>query len=995
MHSTHSNRMFKKSNIFHLVQRLYTIHWISHNILIISYLLLYSLWLLITFASSDVWCSTFYPFGTAVRDLSLRRVDDSFESISIMFDFPFFGNIYRQLFISTNGIITFGGGTSVYVPRPFPLSDLQGVAAYWTDSDPSRGGNIFYRKEFSPNILKQITDDVRSRFVQHSGFSSSWALVVTFSNVSAFGCGTGNGCTSACSAVVNHQTILTSDGINSFAIFLYNRLDYTAGVASCSAYAQIGFNAGDGKRFYLVPSSNTPNIPNVALADSNVGIPSKWMFSIGEDISGVCNIQGLLAINPRKVFYFGNQDILITGPCFTANETRLTVYFDHVPVNCEVLGGFQMNCSVPLLDRTGRISVVFHYQNMIFNSFLISTGLEDDLLTDAVITTVETDPDAKFTMRWNPALLGNLTSLTIRGYQVDISIDSNGNVETVKNTAVVYTDISNIGQAELTPNIYPRSRRSSGGQLIRQMMLLVGRTTVSVPVLVGFGLSQLYCSTWYSLQPSQQDMKKIVDEVARRSPCPPGVSPDFPTQMPNFKIDDSCNPNNPGMCNFFHRGAKGCYRSTNNADGHASQCCYNDRNELIIGPPGGGTLDWVDSDESRSGHFKSDVLPYIACCKLSVVDQCDKYYEKRPSIDSWYYVPPRPVWANGDPHFITMDGTAYNFNPVGEFIYLKSRADEVQARISQYTSSSGRQAQACYFSAFAIKSNSSETIQVELNALQTFTIKASGELLTLDQGSLNFGNIYLNLVDQGTISVQTKTGINLEISIISRMLHLIISIPEEFKGTVSGLVGNWDDNPENDLMLPDGAWIPRNSSNRDVHFNFGMKWSTTNQTSLFSYSDGLTWRDYQDASFLPSFSVPPANPACGNNTACLYDVFVTGDRNVGLSNIAIQNRTREIVSLYDQISTTCSSQVSVSNADVSVNNDTSSPGSLHYTIRCYSGFQLVGSGDVTCTSGNYSAPFGVCDRATTTTGSTAVAFVEHEILIRIDVCLNYYQDLMW
>ena len=437
--------------------------------------------------------------------------------------------------------------------------------------------------------------------------------------------------------------------------------------------------------------------------------------------------------------------------------------------------------------------------------------------------------------------------------------------------------------------------------------------------------------------------------------------------MPNFKIDGSCNPNNLLGCSTFHPGAKGCYRSTNNADGHASQCCYNDRNELIIGPPGGGTLDWVDSDTDLTNHFISDVLPYFICCRFS--NLCDLYYEKRPSIDSRNFIRPRPVRANGDPHFITMDGTTYDFNPVGEFIYLKSRTDEVQARISQYTSSSGRQAQACYFSAFAIKSNSSETIQVELNALQTFTIKVNGKLLTSDQGSWNLDNIYLNLINQKTLSVQTKTGINLEIMILSRMLHLIISIPQDLKGTLSGLVGNWDDNPENDLMLPDGTWIPRNSSNRDIHYNFGMKWSTTNVTSLFTYPNGLAWNDYQVSFFTPDFTDPPPNPLCGSDTACLYDVFVTGDQSVGLSNIAIQNRTQEIVSLYDRISTTCSSQISVLNADVTFTNGTGSPlGSFLYSIRCHYGFQLIGGGEVTCTSGSYSAPFGTCERLSSSSG---------------------------
>ena len=44
-------------------------------------------------------------------------------------------------------------------------------------------------------------------------------------------------------------------------------------------HAQIGFNAGDGLRYYLVPNSNSASINSTALSTSNVGIPGKWMFS--------------------------------------------------------------------------------------------------------------------------------------------------------------------------------------------------------------------------------------------------------------------------------------------------------------------------------------------------------------------------------------------------------------------------------------------------------------------------------------------------------------------------------------------------------------------------------------------------------------------------------------------------------------------------------------------------------------------------------------------
>ena len=454
----------------------------------------------------------------------------------------------------------------------------------------------------------------------------------------------------------------------------------------------------------------------------------------------------------------------------------------------------------------------------------------------------------------------------------------------------------NTGQVNLMPVTF---QGSSGTGLFRQMALLIHQHIARFHIVVSAGIAESFCRSWYKSQPSQQNITNIIDEVSRRSPCPPTIFPITLNQMTNFKIDSSCNPANPRLSEFFHPSANVCYRSTNNGGGYVAQCCYNSDNRLILGLPGGGTILWVDSDIGVFGHFLSDVSPYIACCKLSSL--CSLYYEKRPSIDSRFYVPPRPIQTGGDPHFNTLDGTFYDFNPIGEFIYFKGEGDEIQARISQYLSSTGQRVDACYFSAFAFKSNQSDSIQVELNALQTFTVNVNGVIILLNQGSWNLNNIHLFLANNATLYVHLGTGINFQIFILSRLLQLIISVPNSLKGKVAGLIGNWDDNPENDVMLPDGTWIPGNSSNRDFYFKFGMKWSTTNESSLFFYPDGLIWNDFQNLSFIPSFVIPPPNPVCRNNSACLYDIYVTGDEDVGLSNIVIQNRTEQIVSLFDSM----------------------------------------------------------------------------------------------
>ena len=67
------------------------------------------------------------------------------------------------------------------------------------------------------------------------------------------------------------------------------------------------------------------------------------------------------------------------------------------------------------------------------------------------------------------------------------------------------------------------------------------------------------------------------------------------------------------------------------------QCCYNG-DSLVVGPPGGGTVDVVSPEKSYLDHFRRDVLPWFYCCKLS--KNCGKYYERRPSDDGSRYVSP-------------------------------------------------------------------------------------------------------------------------------------------------------------------------------------------------------------------------------------------------------------------------------------------------------------------------------------------------------------------
>ena len=74
--------------------------------------------------------------------------------------------------------------------------------------------------------------------------------------------------------------------------------------------------------------------------------------------------------------------------------------------------------------------------------------------------------------------------------------------------------------------------------------------------------------------------------------------------------------------------------------GSGQQCCYDGSGNIIVGPPGGGTVDQVSPDVSTTEHFFRDVLPFWLCCKAGIFSNCGNYYRSRPSDDCSRFVPP-------------------------------------------------------------------------------------------------------------------------------------------------------------------------------------------------------------------------------------------------------------------------------------------------------------------------------------------------------------------
>ena len=99
-------------------------------------------------------------------------------------------------------------------------------------------------------------------------------------------------------------------------------------------------------------------------------------------------------------------------------------------------------------------------------------------------------------------------------------------------------------------------------------------------------------------------------------------------------------------------------------------------------------------------------------------------------------------------------------------------------------------------------------------------------------------NNYENLTDQtvdvgGNISVSKPEENCMEVYFPSTtsvlfcekkgMLSIVVTLTNDYKNATKGLLGTWNENPDDDYTLPDGTTLSPTLSSREIHFGFGLK----------------------------------------------------------------------------------------------------------------------------------------------------------------------------
>nr|KAF6475292.1 mucin 4, cell surface associated [Rousettus aegyptiacus] len=305
------------------------------------------------------------------------------------------------------------------------------------------------------------------------------------------------------------------------------------------------------------------------------------------------------------------------------------------------------------------------------------------------------------------------------------------------------------------------------------------------------------------------------------------------------------------------------------------------------------------------GQFDQELEPQQWCCHWN--DQpflCALYQQRWPRISCAGYHPPRPAWMFGDPHITTLDQVSYTFNGLGDFLLVQAQDGNSSFLLQGRTAQTGS-AQASNFIAFAAQYNSSGlapiTVQWFLEPNDTIQVRLNNQTVTLDaEGQVIFNTTGVVLSRNGSmVSASLDGTVTISVIALSNILHASCNLPEEYRNRTEGLLGVWNDNPDDDFKMPNDTIIPQ-GSNEETLFHYGMTWRI-NGTSLLGKRDNDLL-----SNFTPVFisqllknnsSSENLISECHENKQCIYDILATGNTRTGL-------HTKKLFLSYQQMNAT-------------------------------------------------------------------------------------------
>ncbi|TRY90286.1 hypothetical protein DNTS_034162 [Danionella cerebrum] len=178
-------------------------------------------------------------------------------AISLLQPFRYFGRTYHQIFVNSNGYLTFTEQLATF--NPFLISRSDVIAPLLTQLDNRNGGTITYKVDTGSVMLDKVKTWVNQYF-PNIPFVATSVFVATWSTV-PYSSGGG---------VVNFQVVLAYNVHRSFILINYGD------VARTGQTWQAGYKTEDGVNNFVIAANSTQELSS----RSNVNVTSRWCFPV-------------------------------------------------------------------------------------------------------------------------------------------------------------------------------------------------------------------------------------------------------------------------------------------------------------------------------------------------------------------------------------------------------------------------------------------------------------------------------------------------------------------------------------------------------------------------------------------------------------------------------------------------------------------------------------------------------------------------------------------
>ena len=185
----------------------------------------------------------------------------------------------------------------------------------------------------------------------------------------------------------------------------------------------------------------------------------------------------------------------------------------------------------------------------------------------------------------------------------------------------------------------------------------------------------------------------------------------------------------------------------------------------------------------------------------------------------------------GDPHIVTLDGHKYTFNGKGEYILIQTGGERftLQGRMEQASTVNSTLARATVFTALAVRQNDSSTVEFRLEDELYLVIDGVEERLE-DFDKKPYTNVVVKREANSSFSATfSSSGAFVEVRAVDGKVlpdyisTVIVSLPDNFQGKTSGLMGNYNGDTSDDLIPQSGGDpLQLNTSLETLHWDFGV-----------------------------------------------------------------------------------------------------------------------------------------------------------------------------